>query len=268
MLILVLLVPVTTAELGPFLRSRRERLSPADVGLPPGGRRRTPGLRREELALISGVSTSWYTFLEQGRDVRPSAQVLEALAGALSLTGDERDHLMRLGGVAPADPEPGPETVDPGLADLVDALGPRPAYVTAASFDVLVINDAARELFLGMPSEGSEAPGNVALWVFTDPRADEVLVDREEVARGVLARLRAATARHPDDARIGAVVETLRRESAEAAAWWSRQDVRDDRSGTKRVRHPRLGEVTLAHTVLHPAERPDLTLVVYGPPRS
>jgi hypothetical protein len=100
--------------------------------------------------------------------------------------------------------------------------------------------------------------------VFTDPAADEVLVDREEVARGVLARLRAATARHPDDARVGAVVETLRRESAQAAAWWTRQDVREDRSGTKRVRHPRLGEVTLAHTVLHPAERPDLTLVVYG----
>jgi transcriptional regulator with XRE-family HTH domain len=236
---------------------------------PPGGRRRTPGLRREELALISGVSTSWYTFLEQGRDVRPSAQVLGALAGALALTGDERDHLMRLAGLAPTTPEPGPEPIDPGLADLVEALGPRPAYVTAASFDVLAINDAARELFLGMTTaEGS--PGNVALWVFTDPRADEVLVDREEVARGVLARLRAATARHPDDARVAAVVDTLRRESAQAAAWWSRQDVREDRAGTKRVRHPRRGEVTLAHTVLHPAERPDLTLVVYGemaPPR-
>ena len=234
------------------------------MGLPPGGRRRTPGLRREELALISGVSTSWYTFLEQGRDVRPSAQVLEALAGALALTGDERDHLMRLGGLPPAMPEPGPETIDPGLADLVDALGPRPAYVTAASFDVLAINRAARELFLGVTTA---TPANVALWVFTDPRADEVLVDREEVARGVLARLRAATARHPDDARVAAVVDTLRRESAEAASWWSRQDVREDRSGTKRVRHPRHGEVTLTHTVLHPAERPDLTLVVYGAPR-
>ncbi|MCD2192193.1 helix-turn-helix transcriptional regulator [Actinomycetospora endophytica] len=254
------MVLVTTAELGAFLRSRRERISPSEVGLPPGGRRRTPGLRREELALISGVSTSWYTFLEQGRDVRPSAQVLDALAGALSLTGDERDHLLRLGGLEPAAPEPGPETVDPGLADLVDALGDRPAYVTAASFDVLAINDAARKLFAGMTG----TPGNVALWVFTDPRADEVLVDREEVARGVLARLRAATARHPDDARVAAVVETLRRDSPDAAAWWSRQDVRDDRSGRKRIRHPELGEVTLTHTVLHPAERPDLTLVVYG----
>lgn len=256
---------MTSVELGTFLRSRRERISPADVGLPPGGRRRTPGLRREELALISGVSTSWYTFLEQGRDVRPSAQVLEALAGALALTDDERDHLMRLGGLAPTTPEPGPESIDPGLADVVDALGPRPAYVTAASFDVLAMNDAARELFTGMTDAGG-SPGNVASWVFTDPRAREVLVDREEVARGVLARLRAATARHPDDARVAAVVETLRRESAEADAWWSRQDVREDRSGTKRVRHPQLGEVTLAHTVLHPADRPDLTLVVYGPP--
>lgn len=260
MLILVLVVLVTTVELGAFLRSRRERISPADVGLPPGGRRRTPGLRREELALISGVSTSWYTFLEQGRDVRPSAQVLDALAGALSLTGDERDHLRRLGGLAPDAPGAGPERVDAGLADLVEAVGARPAYVTAASFDVLAMNDAARELFAGMTG----TPGNVALWVFTDPRADEVLVDREEVARGVLARLRAATVRHPEDARVTAVVETLLGGSTEAAGWWSRQDVRDDRSGRKRVRHPRLGEITLTHTVLHPAERPDLTLVVYG----
>ena len=114
----------------------------------------------------------------------------------------------------------------------------------------------------GTATTGS--PGNVALWLFTDARAGEVLVDRQEVARGVLARLRAATARRPDDARVAAVVETLRRESDEAAAWWSRQDVRDDRSGRKRIRHPRLGEVTVTHTVLHPAERPDLTLVVYG----
>jgi hypothetical protein len=175
-----------------------------------------------------------------------------------------RRRWLRLGGLAPTTPESGPETIDGGLADLVEALGPRPAYVTAASFDVLAANDAARELFTGMT--GTASPANVALWVFSDPRAREVLVDREEVARGVLARLRAATARHPDDARVAAVVETLRRKSAEAAAWWPRQDVREDRSGTKRVRHPRLGEVTLAHTVLHPAERPDLTLVVYGPP--
>ncbi len=105
---------MTTAELGAFLRSRRERISPPRWASPPGGRRRTPGLRREELALLSGVSTSWYTFLEQGRDVQPSAQVLDALAGALSLTGDERDHLMRLGGLAPAPPSPDPEPVDPG----------------------------------------------------------------------------------------------------------------------------------------------------------
>ena len=255
---------MSTAELGTFLRSRRERISPADVGLPAAGRRRTPGLRREELALISGVSTSWYTFLEQGRDVQPSTQVLEALAGALSLTHDERDHLMRLGGLAPSEPGSGPEVVDPGLADLVDALDPRPAYVTAASFDVLAVNDAARELFSGIGGSAAGAPGNVALWVFTDPQAEKVLVDRGEVARGVLARLRAATARHPDDARVAAVVRTLRARSAEADAWWPRQDVRGDRSGTKRVRHPRLGEVTLAHTALHPAERPDLMLVVYG----
>ena len=247
-----------SGELGAFLRHRRERRSPDDVGLPAGGRRRTPGLRREEVALVSGVSTSWYTFLEQGRPVRPSAQVLGAIAGTLGLTDDERDHLFRLAGLVPDSPAPGPERVDPALADLVDALDPRPAYVTAASFDVLALNTAARTLLRGI------AP-NVALWVFTDPTADEVLVDREEVALGVLARLRSASARHPDDGRVAAVVAQLRETSPEAAAWWTRQDVRDDRSGRKRVRRPDGTVATLTHTALHPAERPDLTLVVYGP---
>jgi transcriptional regulator with XRE-family HTH domain len=245
-------------ELGAFLRHRREHRSPDDVGLPAGGRRRTPGLRREEVALVSGVSTSWYTFLEQGRPVRPSAQVLGAISGTLGLTDDERDHLFRLAGLVPDAPAAGPERVDPALADLVDVLNPRPAYVTAASFDVLAANDAARTLFRGITP-------NVALWVFTDPLADEVLVDREEVALGVLARLRAARARHPDDGRIAEIVAQLRESSAEAARWWDRQDVRDDRSGRKRVRRPDGGVVTLTHTALHPAERPDLTLVVYGP---
>ncbi|WP_018334085.1 helix-turn-helix transcriptional regulator [Actinomycetospora chiangmaiensis] len=244
-------------DLGAFLRHRRERRTPDDVGLPAGGRRRTPGLRREEVALVSGVSTSWYTFLEQGRPVRPSAQVLGAISGTLGLTDDERDHMFRLAGIAPDGPSAGPG-VDAALADLVDALDPRPAYVTAASFDVLAANAAARTVFRGI------AP-NVALWVFTAPAADEVLVDREEVALGILARLRAASARHPDDGRIAEVVTQLRETSSEAARWWSRQDVRDDRSGRKRLRRPDGTVVTLTHTALHPAERPDLTLVVYGP---
>ncbi|WP_233159338.1 helix-turn-helix transcriptional regulator [Pseudonocardia sp. MH-G8] len=248
----------SVSELGSFLRHRRERRSPADVGLPGGGRRRTPGLRREEVALVSGVSTSWYTFLEQGRPVRPSAQVLGAVAGTLGLTDDERDHLFRLAGLAPEGPAAGPERIDPGLADLVDAVDPRPAYVTAASFDILAINAAARSLFCG-------AVPNLALWVFGDPAAEELLVDHEEVALGLLARLRWANACHPDDRRIAEVVAQLRETSADAARWWTRQDVRDVRSGIKRVRHPEHGVLTLTHTALHPAERPDLTLVVYGP---
>ncbi|WP_143264418.1 helix-turn-helix domain-containing protein, partial [Amycolatopsis kentuckyensis] len=130
-------------ELGAFLRSRRERLAPADAGLPATGRRRTPGLRREELALLAGISATWLTYLEQGRDVRPSGQVLDALARALRLTGDEREHLHRLAGGGATPGESGGEEAAPEVAGVPALLGANPAYVTGICYDVLALNDAA-----------------------------------------------------------------------------------------------------------------------------
>jgi len=179
-------------ELGAFLRNRRERLTCADVGLPVAGRRRTPGLRREELAMLTGISTTWLTYLEQGRDVRASRQVLDALARTLRLSATERAHVFDLAAEAltPA--------VVPVLAQTVSAitqaLDPNPAYVTAGDFEVLAWNAAAARLFPSLVAWWDGERPNVARWLFRDPDAREVLPEWELVAQDVLARLRAAVA--------------------------------------------------------------------------
>lgn len=248
-------------ELGVFLRSRRARLSPADTGLPSTGRRRTPGLRREEIALLAGISATWYTYLEQGRDVRPSDQVLRSLAAALRLTGPEREHLFHLAG-APAEEEPGDtERAAPGVAAVPAMVEPNPAYVTGARFDVLACNAAAVEIFTGLT-----APANLARWMFTEPAARHVLIDWEREAQGLLARLRAAAGRHSGRPRFARLVEELHDASPEVRAWWPRYDIQSSHAGAKRVRHPRLGPVTMTHAAFHVADHPDQTLVVYSLP--
>lgn len=170
-------------KLGSFLRARRERSSPADVGLPCSSRRRTPGLRREELATLAGISTTWYTFLEQGRDVRPSPQVLTAIADALRLNEPERAHLVT---IAANDSLPvgDVESLAPEVADVPKLLEPNPAYVTGSSYDLLAWNDAAVELFTGA-TDGANP--NLARWIFLDPVARDVLPDWPIVAQGLLA---------------------------------------------------------------------------------
>ncbi|MFB9839926.1 helix-turn-helix transcriptional regulator [Actinoallomurus acaciae] len=248
-------------ELGAFLRSRRERISPAETGLPTTGRRRTPGLRREEIALLAGISATWYTYLEQGRDVRPSGQVLEALATALRLSEHERDHLLHLAGDTPDEPADEPEPLAPGVADVPALVEPNPSYVTGVRYDVLCHNPSAAELFKGIDTMPEP---NLARWVFTEPAARQVLVDWEREAQNVLARLRAATGRHPDHPRFTRLIEELHTASPQVRAWWPRYDIQVSRSGTKRLRHPRLGVITLTHTAFHVAERPEQTLVIYS----
>jgi transcriptional regulator with XRE-family HTH domain len=260
--------------LGQLLRVRRERLTPQDVGLPPGTRRRTSGLRREEVAALASVSTTYYTFLEQGRPVRPSEQVLDALAAALRMTPAERRYLRTLAhgpdataadstapGTGPS-PPPALEQVSPSVLDLVQRLEPYPTLVKGRRWDVLAANPAARELF-GDWSGGGE--GNLVRWMFTSERAREVYLEWEPEARAMLGRFRLAAARHPDDPRLARLIAGLTRESPHVRDWWPAHDVTPiGGEGTKKLRHPRLGPVEYAHVVLHVADHPDHVLVTYS----
>jgi len=195
------------AALGQLLRSRRERLVPADVGLPAGlsaGRRRTAGLRREEVAMLAHLSVTYYTFLEQGRPVRPSAQVLDALAAALRMSAAERRYLHVLAYGPDEDhanhqnnDENGapPERLDPAVADLVQRLEPFPALVKGRRWDVLAANPAARELFADWATPRTQER-NLVRWMFTTDQAREVYLEWEPEARALLGRFRLAAARY------------------------------------------------------------------------
>jgi transcriptional regulator with XRE-family HTH domain len=257
--------------LGQLLRSRRERLAPADVGLPAGSRRRTAGLRREEVALLANVSTTYYTFLEQGRQVRPSAQVLDALAAALQMSAAERRYLLVLahggddaarGGVAVTAPPP--EQIDRGVADLVQRLDPFPTLVKGRRWDVLAANAAARELFTDWEALPVRER-NLVRWMFTTDRAREVYLEWEQEARAMLGRFRLAAARYRDDPDFTTLIAELQRDSQHVRDWWPRHDVIAVGSGSKKLRHPRLGPVSYSHVVLQVADDPDQTLVTYSP---
>jgi transcriptional regulator with XRE-family HTH domain len=258
--------PAHRRELGEFLRARRERTSPAEVGLPGSDRRRTPGLRREEIAVLAGVSTTWYAYLEQGRDVHPSDQVLTAIADALRLTADERTHLRTLADGTAAATAPPTESLSPEVAAIPALLSPAPAYLTGATTDVLAWNDAAAEYFPGLIG-GTDSPApNLARWVFLDPAARRILLDWSEVAQSVLARLRTNAGRHPGDPRFACLATELRESSPEAAAWWPRYDIATSHSGTKRLHHPTRGPLTLTHASFTVTDAPDQILVVYSVP--
>jgi transcriptional regulator with XRE-family HTH domain len=251
-------------EFADLLRSRRERLTPADVGLPTGARRRTPGLRREEVAHLAGVSATYYTFLEQGRDVRPSRQVLAALAQALRLSAPERAHLFQLARVAPpaTDEDAQAEVLTPALSAMVAQLDPYPAYVKGRRWDVLAANRAARGLFADWPARPPE-DRNMLWWTFTDPAARKVFVDWEHEASAMLARFRSAAARRPDDPDFADLIERLQQASPEVRAWWPRHDVLPVAGGVKRLHHPAIGDVTFQHVVLQVADHPEQTLVSF-----
>ncbi|HYZ55238.1 MAG TPA: helix-turn-helix transcriptional regulator [Streptosporangiaceae bacterium] len=257
--------------LGQMLRSRRERLVPADVGLPPGSRRRTAGLRREEVALLANLSTTYYTFLEQGRPVRPSAQVLDALASALRMSAAERRYLQVLAygrdGTASAGTAvvmPPPEHIDSGVVDLVQRLDPYPTFVKGRRWDVLASNPAARELFTDWETLPAHER-NLVRWMFMTDRAREVYCEWESEARAMLGRFRLAAARYPQDPDFEALIAELRRDSDHVRDWWPRHDVTAVGSGSKKLRHPRLGPVDYSHVVLQIADNPDQTLVTYSP---
>jgi transcriptional regulator with XRE-family HTH domain len=251
-------------ELADLLRSRRDRLQPGDVGLPVPHRRRTRGLRREEVAHLAGVSTTYYTFLEQARDLRPSWEVLEAIAHALRMTSADRARLHALGGTAPrAKPRLGAETLPHAVAALVDRLDPYPSYVTGRYCDVLASNRAARLLWTDWPALPPEER-NMLWWMFTDPLARRVLVDWEAESSAQVAKFAATADRLSDDPSFGGLIERLRDASPEFRAAWRRHKVAPEFAGGARIFHPVLGELTLTRVVLTLADDQEQKLLTFA----
>ncbi len=249
-------------EAGVFLRSRRGRLAPSDVGLPQGFRRRTPGLRREEVAILAGVGTTWYTWLEQGREIQPSNEVLSALAEVLRLDPAERHHLFSLyDRPTQARRLRGEERVGEPLRQMVDGLAGQPAFVLGWRWDILTWNRAA-ELVIGPYSELSSGKPNVLELLFSD-LARGLFVDWESVARGALATFRADCAQHIGDPDFEAMVARLTRVSPEFASWWPQYDVAHRLAGTKRLNHPTVGRMHFAFSMLEVGDRPGMKLFVF-----
>jgi transcriptional regulator with XRE-family HTH domain len=250
---------------GEFLRSRRERLMPSDVGLPDGFRRRTPGLRREEVALLAGVGATWYTWLEQGRDVRPSSEVLSALADALRLDAAERRHLYILNDRPPPEPRPtGPEQVEQPLLRMLDSLTSQPAYVLGRRWDVLAWNRAA-ELLFGDYGKLEGDARNIMHIVFANKAHRRLLVDWDEVAATSLAMFRSDSARYAGDGDFERLIGTLKRVSPEFRTLWPRQDVLRALGSHKRIKHPVAGRMTFEYTSFAVMGQADMKLVVYTP---
>jgi transcriptional regulator with XRE-family HTH domain len=253
------------AELADFLRTRRAQVTPEQVGLESNGQRRTPGLRREEVAQLAGVGLSWYTWLEQGRDIHPSAQVLDAIGRVLALDAAERAHLFHLARVELPLPEGDyPREASPELIAFVEAIDPHPAYAFGPRFDVLAWNAASVGVFHDWSAEPPERR-NLLWWLFADPSWDRSRPQWEGTAKQNLARFRAQHARRPDDPSFAALIAELSEASPEFRAWWPRHEVISEQAGTKTIEHAELGTLRLHHLQSTPTSDPELRLTIYVP---
>ena len=250
--------------LADFLRQRRASVAPADVGLPPGFRRRTPGLRREEVAQLAHIGTSWYIWLEQGRDVHPSTQVLESLAQALRLTPNEARHLFLLAGQPqPPTGSPSEECVSLALRQVLDGLDPAPACVLGRRWDYLAWNCAADALFA--ISEASSPYARNRIWQLFTNLARRERPHWEQIARSTLAEFRAVSARYPGDRWFEELIEDLKHTSPEFCQWWPHHDARPALDGHKVIEHPALGKLEFEHINLQVLSDPDVRIMIYMP---
>lgn len=247
-------------ELSDFLRTRRAKVAPSDVGLPDGARRRAPGLRREEVALLANIGTTWYTRLEQGLPINVSAGVLDGISRALRLTSEERRHLHLLAGVpivfAPKDEE----TVSELVLRTIEALNPCPAYIRGRRWDVLAYNRAA-----DMLSDFSSATGkarNIIWRLFCDPQMPYRLGDPGCMKRRAVANFRAVAAKYPNDPHFTELIDELRQTSPEFRELWAQHDVLGAAEGLKRYVHPELGELILDYTAFEIPGDGDIRMVV------
>ncbi|MDX2701250.1 helix-turn-helix transcriptional regulator [Streptomyces sp. PA03-6a] len=256
-------------ELGDFLRSCRGRLSPADAGMPRTSRRRVPGLRREELAQLAGVSSDYYTRLEQGRSRTASPEILESLATALRLDDTEREHLFDLANRRPTQrrasrPTPA-ERVSPAVRQLLSTLDSAgcPAFVLGRRTDVLAANPLSRALiadFATMPA----GERNQTRFVFLDPAARELYADWDTVAADTAAMLRMDAGRHPDDRQLRELVGEVAARSADFRVYWAERRVHERTEGTKEYHHPVVGDLTVTYQALSLPGDSEQTLFIYS----
>ena len=253
-------------ELGAFLRSRRERIRPEQVGLRPFRRRRTPGLRREEVAQLAGVGVTWYTWLEQGRDIHPSVQVLDAIARTLQFDPHEHSHLFTLAGVATTTATVANQCLElcPTAQPLIEQLEPFPACVVNDRLDLLAYNRVYASFFDDLDAIPIEDRN--LLWLsFTHPGWREVIVDWDDVVGSLVAEYRAAMAEHLDEPAWKTLVARLHRAAPEFTAFWERHDVQAAQSRTKRALHPTAGLLSLDYTNLWLGQRLGTRIVAFTP---
>lgn len=257
--------PERRAEMGAFLRTRREQM-PRDLhGLASLPRGRTQGLRREEVSYLCGVSVTWYTWLEQGRPITPSRQVLDAIAATLQLSDPEHRYLLELGGYSPLRPgprhqaEPAPEHVQRLLDDIS-----HPAYALAADWSITAWNTAYAALYPNI-TRTDTADRNLLWLIFTDPTIRELLDDWDLTSSRFLAEFRAETAARLGNSRITALIDRLREDSPEFRRAWDGHPIAGFQSRERIFHHPTAGRVRLEHHQLRPTDRPELQLIVYTP---
>jgi transcriptional regulator with XRE-family HTH domain len=254
------------SELGKFLRARRERVRPADVGLAPGvGTRRTPGLRREELATLAGVSIDYYTRLERGRETRPSPAVLDSLAAALRLDQEETGYLQSLASAIARQPARGSAPVSrvrPTLGLLLDSVRPNPAYVIGRTNAMLAANPGGLALMPGMV-DWPASQRNTIRYTFLHPGARDLWPDWEQKARACVAQLRAVAGGDPDSPDLAALLGELLVKSQDFGQMWERYEVRRIGDGRKLWRHPAVGEMTLTYEVLDINRTDGQRMVIY-----
>ena len=259
------------AEIRDFLRTRRDRITPEEAGLPAyGGNRRVKGLRREEVAMLAGVSVDYYVRMERGSLAGASESVLDALANALRLEEAERDHLYALAresgaGSAQRRRRKAPEaTVRPAVQQVVDAISDAPAWVRNGRHDVLAMNPLARALYAPVFDTEPRRPANTTRFVYLHPEAaQELFVDYDRVACDAAAMLRLEAGRNPNDQELIALVGELSTRSQVFRERWASQDVRYHRSGVKRLRHPAVGQLDLDFEAMELPSEPGLALNVY-----
>jgi len=255
-------------QIAEFLRLRRSRLQPADVGLPNGKRRRTPGLRREEVAGLADVSTEWYKWLEQARDVRASAETLQRIAGALRLEPGESRHLLTLAGYGIEQDTAGRRrgVVGAHIQRLMDHLEVCPAWVYGERWDMLAWNRAATVIH-GDVAELPEIERNTIHQMFVNPRYRQTLMNWERHAKGLVGKLRAAHARYLEDPWFDELIQTLCTRSPEFAAYWADHSIEPYQDGVKCYEHPEAGRLTFDYTVLAVSDErfASLNMVAYVP---